>query len=404
MMSRRDFLRYGVAGGATIACASDGALKRLFAETKDFTAVKKEATRESFPLLKVSGSPFEIGRAIGKTFTKELREAFERREKWFANLKRYAAGEGKENLRQMMKASEDHFPDIVQELGGWAEGSGISYEDLFILNCNNEFEAFLEEDKRPPGDCSTVILNHGGRLIVAHNEDGNGNFSDLMFVLQARLPEGTEFIALTYPGCIEGNAPAFNNHGIIVATNYIGSHEVKAGVPRYFISRKMLEAKTIEEALEIARNPLRSHSYHHIVASLRERRAFSIETVPSRYQVKEIRGLYLHTNHLILDRMKNQPQFDKYVRLSSLPRLESLKKSLGGIKDLSTITPAMIITALSSHEGRPYSVCRHPEGEAEGATLGMGFFDSQEMGKACRTTMCLYRNNPCRGNHKSYTL
>jgi hypothetical protein len=406
MQSRREFLKYGIAGCAAIGfmAPSEGMLERLFGDTERAVMMKQEGTTQSFPLLKASGSPFDIGKSIGRTFSREIREGFKKREKWFANLKKYATGEGRKNLQAMMKASNDQFPDIVEELRGWAEGSGVSYDDLFILNCNNEFEAFLEEEKRPPGDCSTVVLNDGKRLIIAHNEDGNGNYSDLMFVLQAKLPGGTEFLALTYPGCIEGNAPAFNSHGIVVVTNYIGSIEVKAGVPRYFISRRMLEAKTIDEALKTAQHPLRSHSYHHIVASLKDRRAVSIETVPSTYQVRELSGLYLHTNHLILEHMKSLPQFEKYVQLSSVPRLESLKRSLGGIRDLSTITPQMIKKALSCHEGKPYSVCRHPEGGIEGATLGMGFFDSRETAKSGNTSMDLYRNNPCRCNHRLYML
>ena len=53
---------------------------------------------------------------------------------------------------------------------------------------------------------------------------------------------------------------------------------------------------------------------------------------------------------------------------------------------------------LASHEGRPYSPCRHPEGAIGGATLLTALFD---LGAR---TMRVYKNQPCQELYHDYPL
>jgi len=403
-LTRRRFLGLLMSGATAcgaLSCGSAlGSLAAYAAPGRSYTLVN--AGPSSFACLTAAGTPRQIGLAVGTAFGREIREGMERRSRWIARLKEYAEGKGRHHLDTMLQKAREFAPRVVEELEGWAEGSGISFRDLFILNCNNELDTRLEEDKKPPGDCSTAALKTGGKLLIAHNEDGNGKYSDLMWVLHAIPDDAPEFICLAYPGFIEGNAPAFNSCGIAITTNYIGTREVKDGIPRYFISRMMLEARTAEEALATACHAERAYGYHHIVASLPEGRAWGVEVTPSKSEKREIEGLYLHTNHLVFEGLRDTPQFEKYNALSSIPRYQSLQKLLGSVSDISSITKADIIKAMSSHEGKPYSLCRHPEGEAEGATVGMAFFESRH-GKE-DFQMELYANNPCKGRKKIYRL
>ncbi len=223
-------------------------------------------------------------------------------------------------------------------------------------------------------------------------------------MLRVKPDRGAAFISCVYPDFIEGNAPSFTADGLVLLTNYIGAREVKAGVPRYIIHRLILESRTLDEALKAAQNPHRAFSYHHIIASLKDNRAFSVETTPSRAEVKEIEGLYLHTNHLVLPSMKEIGQAEKYIRISSMPRLQSLEKNLGSQDDLSEIGADDIIKALSCHEGKPWSVCRHPEEGSPGATLCTALFGSPAGKKNRHHTMTLYKNNPCNNHRTDFTL
>ena len=74
--------------------------------------------------------------------------------------------------------------------------------------------------------------------------------------------------------------------------------------------------------------------------------------------------------------------------------LSKWKESLP--EKLSGITSEQIIQALTSHEGKPYSPCRHPEGNIGGATLLTALFSFQD------ETMRVYKLQPCNNKINDY--
>ena len=391
-MDRRHFLK------TTAAAAAWTALSTGFSAREAFATVCTPLRTTTFPYLEVSGTPEEIGIQIGRRFGGNIRKGIERRAAWFTELKEYALGTGKRHYDAMLRAAQTHTPGPLMELQGWAKGSEIPFEHLFILNCKSEFDTFMKKELGCDG-CSTVVLKDDKRLIVMHNEDGHKAYEDLMFVLRVKPKDGTEFIALTYPSVIEGNAPGINEHGVLVTTNYISSVTVKEGVPRYFLDRMMLEAKTVDEALKLATHPERGYAYHHILASIKEGRAISVEATPDETAVKEIEGLYWHTNHLILPSTKDHPQFQEYTSSSSVPRYQSLSRILGPLKDPAKVTEEQMLDALSDHVGAPYGLCRHPAGDVHGSTLATAVFSTERPDRdktPGQHLMHLYRSNPCR--------
>lgn len=384
-MKRREFLKTAAMAG--LAAAS-------------FPRRLPAIDKPGFPVLEVSGSPHHMGLQIGKRFGPLIRSGLERRADWFKSLKDYAAGEGKAHYLGMLSAARKHTPQCVEELEGWSKGSGVPFDDLMVLNCKSELDSFMKAGCGCPG-CSTVALKHKGRFIVVHNEDGDTAYDDLNFILRAKPTGGTRFVAMTYPGILSGMAPAVNEHGVLVTTNYIPSRKVRPGIPRYFQMRRLLEAKTVDEALKMARHADRAFAFHHIIASLAEGRVVSIEVNPDKWEQKEIDGLFLHTNHLVHRSLKDEPQFEKYMETSSYPRYRTLEKKLGTIQDLSGITRDVILDAVTEHEGRPTSVCRHPKGKVRGSTLATAVFEYP----ATRPWgMRLYRNQPCLGKDRVYSL
>ncbi len=166
MMSRRDFIK--LAGTATAAGALWGLEpgSALAGENAKSRCTLKPATRESFPMLEVSGSPGDVGYATGKAFASQIQEGFSNREKWFQRIKAYAHGNGKKIYDAMLGASKEHAPRVMEELQGRAEGSGVPFDDIFIVNCNCELEALLEGAACAPPGCSTVVLKEPSRLVL----------------------------------------------------------------------------------------------------------------------------------------------------------------------------------------------------------------------------------------------
>jgi hypothetical protein len=185
----------------------------------------------------------------------------------------------------------------------------------------------------------------------------------------------------------------------VQTTNYIRPRRVARGIPRYLISRAVMEASSLEEAVALATTGPRAFPFHHNLCDLAKGgRCLSLETHPERWDELEIRGEYLHTNHFLHPAMRGpggEPVLDRPYE-SSLTRYRVLRPRFPprrGVTGTGSLLPLF-----ACHEGRPYSPCRHPRGAVEGITLGTAFFVGGER------RMILYHGNPCRGRRREYSL
>ena len=347
------------------------------------------ATIRTFPYLEISGNHYQIGYAIGDHFSREIRDSLKRRQAWFSELKRWVDQDKSQTFNSLKAKAEAHFPALIDELTGMSAGSGIPFDDLFLINIKAEIGAKNRALKDPPG-CSTITLIQGNQKWLFHNEDGDIAYRDLMFVVKATLPSGVTLLSLCYPGHLMGNGPSMNSHGIIQTTNFIYGLHCRTGIPRYFLGRAVLEAASLEDAVAMVTRQDRAYSYHHNLASTDENRILSIEVTPEHHHIEEPASLYVHTNHLILEGMKSFPQDNEYVRSSSLSRYDVIATALANVSATKPTGNNTVFNILSSHENSPYSPCRHPRGEVRGVTLATAVID------VTRGTMTLYKGNPCR--------
>ncbi|MCD4790877.1 MAG: C45 family peptidase [Bacteroidales bacterium] len=395
-LSRRKFLNQSLKGLSTVilssavagtsgsfltflnSCRSKGPKTRYIPETD-----------KSFPLLEVTGSYYEIGYAIGSFFKKEINDVFNKRKDWFNGLKETVKKDNKELYDGLLLKTRQYFPHLIEEIKGMSKGAGIAFDDMFLMNIKAEIGALRANQKEETPGCSTIYYADNNKMYLIHNEDGNEANRGNMFVVKATPPSGITFIVLTYPGIIMGNGPGFNDFGIIQATNYIASAKWNNGIPRYILGRAVLEAKSINEAINICTHPERAFAYHHNLASINDKKFYSVEVTPENYQIFEPDGIYFHTNHLILNKTKDFPQDEGYVNSSSFSRYSVIKESISDISGLDMINEQKIFSILSSHQNKPYSPCRHPKGKVTGRTLATAFFNINE------GSLRLYKGNPC---------
>ena len=260
------------------------------------------------------------------------------------------------------------------------------------LNLKAELGAMMASQQETPG-CSTLALNHRGRVRLVHNEDGGAEWADLMFLLEVHVDNRPAFVSLTYPGILPGNGPCMNEAGLVVSTNYIASKAWRPAVPRYFVDRAVLWAEAVEQAIELATFPERAYAFHYNIGWVPSQRLYSVETSVDRHEIHEVRGLYVHTNHLLLPTMADVPQDETYVSTSSTSRYQVLSRAKADLdRHLHEVDIDDLVAALASHEQAPFSPCRHPKGDVTGQTLASNAFD---LGAG---TWTLYPGNPCRGN------
>jgi predicted choloylglycine hydrolase len=345
-------------------------------------------------------SHYELGQAIGKRFAAEIRGGFEERGEWFRELKAFADSRPKNIYDTFLAAARKHAPHIVEELRGWADGCGLPFRDLMILNLKAEYAALRDQEKakkkpepEPQPGCSTLVAAGADRFVIVHNEDGDKAYEQRMFMLRMHPPgDKPSVFCASYPGVLPGNAPWINDVGIIMTTNFIYSREVRLGVGRYFLDRLAMEARTPQEALRICSHPDRAYAFHHVIGSTADNRVVSLEVTPTRLSQVEIKGLYIHTNHLVHEKLASEAQDPDYVSTSSGTRLKALQAWKDKLqKEPHKLEAADLVAGLSGHEGKPYSPCRHPEGKVHGATLLTAVFENP--GKGVR----VYKNQPCLG-------
>ncbi len=352
-----------------------------------------KANNKRFDYLEVKGSYRRIGLQTGMFFEKHIKEIIRRRKDWHRQLVyQLNSKKGKHLSGEMLRLTKKYFPHILEEIEGIAEGAGISFEYFWAMTIKSELSLLNEEET--PG-CSTIFVNDGDKMWLFHNEDGGAPYRDIMYTLRVVPPSGVEYISMVYPGIITGNGPSMNSSGIIQTTNYIGSNESTVGLPRYVIGRAILEAKSMNEAIQIATISPRAYPYHHNLASVSEQKYFSLETVPEAHDAGQPEGIYFRTNHLILDKTKSYAHEDqKYRNSSSMSRYSVIKEALEDF-DTRNIKPEDFLAILSSHKNAPYSPCRHPKDDVQGLTLGTAFFDIKA------GLFRLYKGNPCQAVENS---
>lgn len=385
--TRREFLRASLAGAAGLSLLpSTGCIT-----VGGYPDGVLEVPNQGYPMLVASGSHGQIGYKMCSIFRSRI-ISYLKNSRDFPLCQEYAQGEGKAKLERMLHHANERFPHLVEELEGMAAGLQAPFMDLFAYNCRSEIGVL----SKTPG-CSTLALSRDGLTALTHNEDGNDLNVGRMYLVEVHPPSGVSFISFVYPGLLPGNGPGFNSEGIVQTTNYIQPKRVHDGVPRYFIGRANMEAKSLDDAVALSTEGARAFPWHYNFASLKEGRILSVETMPDRHHVKEVKGFYIHTNHLIHGEMTENKEAEQDVQYeSSKTRMKVLTRAAdeGGAPE----NVEGMLKMLSLHEGRPYSPCRHPEGDVHGATLGTAVFVAGKM------EMTLYHGNPCQGTKKRYTF
>ncbi len=197
---------------------------------------------------------------------------------------------------------------------------------------------------------AAIATNKAGSVKLFHNEDGPScERSEDCFLLHFEIEDGASFYAYTYAGELPGGSYNWNNHHLYFSVNFVATRnkDVRGRVSRVFVARLLLEASTIEEAVEILRSSPDASGYHYCIGQ--GDRIVSVENCRSEVSVKEIIGLDVHSNHYI------HPIFAKEAPCSehSKVRLDRARKLLEQGSDP--------INILADRGSAPFSICTRPQ-------------------------------------------
>jgi isopenicillin-N N-acyltransferase like protein len=263
------------------------------------------------------------------------------------------------------------YPELLEEISGIAETSGVTYEDLLHLNLNTDV-AYAKAYSLV-FDCTQVLVSGSAtadgktylaktrdltrgpvRQLLVHREFEDGSYrNEIQSAGQLTLPVGV------------------NSHGVAVGTSGQWSQRVVVDLARGDaawhipnLQPVLRNGRSASEALDMMRDQPRVAGMNMTLADTAD--AYALEITSDQVEVFEPEnGVLIRTNHYMspgLSELAPKPEenrgtFDRYQRAS---QIVSERRGQIGVHDL--------VRLMSDHAEPPaQSICRHGP-DSEGRT------------------------------------
>ncbi|CAD7967427.1 unnamed protein product [Amoebophrya sp. A25] len=145
-------------------------------------------------------------------------------------------------------------------------------------------DASVSPSKHHKRSCSDVFVNTPGFVGYAHNDDWDSDWQHLSYFLEvysSRAPDNNKFLFFTflYPGFLPGMDFLVNRHGVTMTVNSaFPKHYGTSGVTLAHMSRAVVDAHSLEEAVEIVADARASTGGSWNLGCMKSRRVLNVET------------------------------------------------------------------------------------------------------------------------------
>jgi predicted choloylglycine hydrolase len=322
--------------------------------------------------LETAGSNFKIGFDMGERFKREIHRLLDRYPFFLEQLNPYLqTTAGQATYQDFLALHRERSPHYLRELEGIAEGAQKPFQDIFAINLRGVFRQILKQDQ--DSGCFDVALLNDRAAGIGHNEDADPSFRGNQYLVHASVDEKPEFTAFCYPGFLPGNAFGFNQHGLFFSVDHIQPHVTQVGIGRHFIARSMLEAPSLQEAIDRATVPNQASGFSYTIGSAEERRIVIVESAPVGFRIQEVKSWICHSNHCILFE-----QIEQTVDPSSRSRLDRARDRFQhqGPERLQNV-----LNILGDQTDKTYPIYRqgHPPDKLETMATVLADLDSREV-------------------------
>lgn len=248
--------------------------------------------------LEIRGSYYEAGQALGRFGAAAMHRHAKQSPAWEEVVVHHR---GTPLARQMTAIVQARFPRVWEELQGLASGLELPFEDVFLWNCRGDLWAMV------PDGCTTV-QQAGAVRRITHNEDGDPSFAGHCAIAAVAVDGGASFASFVYPGSLPGHTFAVTGRGLAMTVNNLRCRHVRPGAPRMVVTRALLEAASLDEALKLLRETERAGGFHLTLAHRNAPQLLSVEFSSEACSMVEISGRALHANHALHGALRGLPQ------------------------------------------------------------------------------------------------
>jgi len=307
-------------------------------------------------LLTVKGSHLQMGQQIGEGASLQVKHSIENArvllEAAYPKLN-LTWDRARIQASKYMPFAREFYPNYVEELKGIAEGANVPFDDLSILNA---MEA-VTSDALHLDRCTSMAVNGdrtaNGHVLAAHNEDWIPADEPDVYLVHAIPDKEPPYLAMNYGGLLCNIG--FNAYGIAQMCDSVYPTDSRIGVPRTFVSRAVLSAKSPGEAIAHMLSPRRAAGYNHVLVH-ECGELYSVEVSARRFAIKYGEDGYIaHTNNYLSENMK-AVEDDPEDLVNSRVRYF---RTLGQVKRNSRHTIETLQAIQKDHVNYPDSICNH---------------------------------------------
>ncbi len=351
------------------------------------------------PLISVKGNHRQIGQQIGEAAREQVRHSIENARALISSAydQLQLNWEGTTiQAQKYLPFAQERYPQYVEEMIGMAEGAGVKFDDLVVINA---MEA-VTSDALHLTKCTSLAVNEqhtsSGHVLVAHNEDWLPEDETDVLIIQARLDDEPPWLAMTYGGLLPNIG--LNAHGIAQCCDSVYPTDIRIGIPRIIVSRAVLAAQTPGQAIRRTLVPLRAAGYNHLLAH-ESGELYSVEVSARNFAVLYGEdGYMVHTNHFLDPRMQTlEDEPDELI--ATRVRYHRAKRLLTGNPQHSILTLQAI---MRDHVNYPDSICNHAIEDDDPLdrekTINSLVMDLTER------IMYVAWGNPCKNGYHAYQL
>ncbi len=263
-------------------------------------------------VLELSGTHYDMGYQHGLAYKDDIIAFTEERIELSRDPNWSGPGVSTRDVLALAEACVDfhqqYAPDLMDELRGTADATGLSMVDLVVVNGFTDFvdvvAAANDVATKMPAphtadNCTAFIVPNSaaadGRGFFGQTWDMHDSATPYVILLKGSPRGKPAFIAFTITGCV--GMIGMNDAGIAVGINNLTAADGRPGVTWPFVVRKALEQTNIADALACITDAPLAGAHNYLLADSHGH-GYNIEAMATYHEITEVRDhSVVHTNH-----------------------------------------------------------------------------------------------------------
>ncbi|MCY3914540.1 MAG: C45 family autoproteolytic acyltransferase/hydrolase [Chloroflexi bacterium] len=310
-------------------------------------------------VVKLSGSPYDMGYAHGLRFRDEIRLFTEERVRLCSSIDWTGRQLSRAAVIALAEACvaehQAYAPDLMEELQGIADATDLTLAELVI---NNGFTDFIDTiyrlgDISVPAVAAPLAADNCTAFMVPKSRSANGaaffgqtwdmhaSATPYVILIQGEPDDAPRFLTFTVTGCV--GMIGMNSAGIAIGVNNLMATDGQIGVTWPFVVRKILQQDDLDAALKCLTGAKLAGAHNYMLMD-KSGRGYEVEAMSTSHHVRELADETIsHTNHCLiqknLDVARDRPPSSQNSSENRLRRANELLAQDGiTIDDLMALT------------------------------------------------------------------